>query len=152
MMRSSAQARGSFRGGEVAYAGVDADHQAHASPGCRRQHLLLHAVALAQAVGHMEIDLAAEHLERRLEQDDGGGAIHVIVAIDEDGLLGCDRRLHPGDGRGHALHGVRIEQVFDAGVKKEIGFLARCARRVPPAARPRGAVARRFAPGWRRRS
>ena len=30
----------------------------------------------------------------------------------------------PGDGRGHALHRVRIEQVFDAGMKKEIGFLS----------------------------
>ena len=36
-------------------------------------------------------------------------------------MLG-DGRLNPGDGRGHALHGVRIEQVFDAGVKEEISL------------------------------
>ena len=63
-----------------------------------------------------------EHLDSRLEQDDGRGAIHVIIAVDEDGLLVGDSRLNPGNGGGHALHGVRIEQVFDAGVKEEISL------------------------------
>ena len=57
-----------------------------------------------------------------LEQNDGRGAIHVIVAVDEDGFLARDGRLHPRDGCGHALHGVGIEQVFDAGMKENIGF------------------------------
>ena len=85
----------------------------------------------------MEIDLAAEHLERRLEQDDGRGAIHVIVAIDEDGLLAGNGRLYPRDCRGHALHGIRIEQVFDAGMKKDIRFGGSCAPRALPAVRRR---------------
>ena len=70
----------------------------------------------------VEIYLAAEHLQRRLEQHDGGGAVHVIIAIDQDQFLAGDGRLHPRDRLGHALHGVGIEQVFDAGMKENIGF------------------------------
>ena len=131
------QAGGGFGGGEIAYAGVDADDQAYAlARGCG-EHLRLHAVAFAQPVGHVEIHLAAEHLDGRLEQHDGRGAIHVIVAIDEDVLPPGDGRLNPGDGRGHALHGVRIKQVFDARDEGRNQPRPRCARRVPPAARPR---------------
>ena len=84
------------------------------------QHCRLHPVALANAVGYMEIHLTAEHLDGRLEQHDGGGAIHVIIAVDEDGLAPVNGRLHPGNGRCHAVHRVGIEQVFDAGVEENV--------------------------------
>ena len=53
------QAGGCFGGGEVAYAGVDADDQAYALPCGGGEHLRLHAVAFAKPVGHVEIHLAA---------------------------------------------------------------------------------------------
>ena len=70
----------------------------------------------------MEIHLAAEHLERRLEQHDGGGAIHVIVAVDENRFLAGDGRLYPRDRLGHALHRVGIKQVFQPRMKENVGF------------------------------
>ncbi len=109
-------------GSKIADSGVDTDHQANALPGDGLQYRRLHAVAISQAVRHMEIHLAAEHLESGLKQDDGRGAIHVIVAVDEDGFLARNGSLHTRDGCGHTLHGVGIEQVFDAGMKENIGF------------------------------
>ena len=111
-----------FGGGEIADAGVDADDEAYALLSRGGEHLRLHTVAFAKPVRHVEIYLAAEHLDGRLEQNDGRGAIHVVVTVDEDVLPPRNGGLNPGDGRGHALHGVRIKQVFDAGMKEEIGL------------------------------
>ena len=70
----------------------------------------------------METNLAAEHLNGRLEQNHGRGPVHVIVAVDQDGFAARDRRLHPGGGRVHAMHRVWVEQVFQAGVKKVLSL------------------------------
>jgi hypothetical protein len=35
-------------------------------------------------------DGAAEDLNRGLEQDDGGGAVDIVVAVDEDRFARCD--------------------------------------------------------------
>jgi hypothetical protein len=57
-----------------------------------------------------------------LEQHNGGRAIHVIIAVDEDRLQPRDGCLHPRYRRGHPLHGVRIKQLFHARVKKNLSF------------------------------
>src|ERR1700691_903644 len=75
------QAGGCFGGGEVPYSGVDADDQAYSLPRGGGEYLRLHAVAFTKPVGHVEIHLAVEHLDGRLEQDDGRGVIHVIIAV-----------------------------------------------------------------------
>ncbi len=56
-------------------------------------------------------DGAAEDFDRGLEQDDGGGAVDVVVAVDEDGLAppqwpaGCARPPRPC----HAAHRGRAD-------------------------------------------
>ena len=38
----------------------------------------------------MEIAFAAAEFNRRLQNDDGHGAVDVVIAIDQDGLLALD--------------------------------------------------------------
>ena len=57
----------------------------------------------------MKIRFAAQHLDGRLEQHNGGRAIHVIIAVD-GWLQAHNRHLHPRYRRGHPLHPVGIEQ------------------------------------------
>ena len=46
-------------------------------------HFVAHAVAFEDAVRHVILGLAAAQLDDGLEDDDGGGAVHVVVAIDK---------------------------------------------------------------------
>ena len=71
-------------------------------------HLVAHAVAFADAVRHVVVDLAAANLQRGLQDDDGGGAVHVVVAIDEDGLAALD-------GGAQALDRLRAARSSDKG-------------------------------------
>jgi hypothetical protein len=47
----------------------------------------------------MEARLAAEHLDGGLEQDHRGGAVHVVVAVEQHRLAIGDGALKPLDGR-----------------------------------------------------
>ena len=44
------------------------------------------------------LSLARHSLDGGLEEDGGGGAVDVVVAVDEDGLGGADGLLDAGDG------------------------------------------------------
>ena len=68
----------------------------------------------------MEADGAAEHFDGGLEENSGGGAVDVVVAVDEDGLLGGDGLADARDGAIHAEHGERVEEVADARVEEEV--------------------------------
>ena len=93
-----AEGFGGFGGGEGADAGVDADDEADTFAGGDFEDLVAHAVAFAQAVRDVEADFAAAAFDGGFEQDDGGGAIYVVVAVDEDRLadvrwlVGCAGR------------------------------------------------------------
>ena len=115
-------ARG-FGLGKGAHAGVDGDDQAHALGVGRFQHARLQAVALAQPVGHVKARHAAEHLDGRLEQDDGGGAVHVVVAVEQHRLAVRDGPLQPFDGRGHAQHEEWIVKMSEFGIEEGEGVL-----------------------------
>ena len=107
------EARGFVRGGEGADAGIHADDEAHAFGRGAREHLGLHAVAVAQAMRDVIADSAAEDLDGGLEQDDGGGAVHVVVAVDEDRLARRDGLLDARDRGGHAVQRIGVEQVVE---------------------------------------
>ena len=94
-------------GGEGADAGVDGDDEADAGGGGETEDVGLHAVAFADSVGDVVGDLRGtigwgDALDGGLEEDGGDGAVDVVVAVDEDGLGGCDGVLDAGDGGGHA--------------------------------------------------
>ncbi len=104
-----------FRRGKGANAGIDADDQANAAVGGLLDHLVAHAVAFANAVRHVVVDLAAAQLESGLQDDDRGGAVDVVVAVDEDGLAALDGGLQSLDGRAQSGHPVRVVKVLQGG-------------------------------------
>ena len=112
------EARCFVGGGKGADAGVHADDESHALRSGAGEHLGLHAVAVAQTVRDVIANAAAEDLDRGLEQDDRGGAIDVVIAVDEDGLVPGDRLLDARDRRCHAVQRVWVEQVFERGTKE----------------------------------
>jgi hypothetical protein len=118
-----AEGFGSFSGGEGADTGVNADDEADALRGCGFENLIAHAVAFAEAVRDVETDRAAEHLNGCFEQNGGGGAIDVIVAIDEDRFAALDGLLHAGDSGGHAVHAVGIEKMIQLRLQEVSDFL-----------------------------
>ena len=113
-------ARG-FRFSEGAHAGVNGDDQAHAVGIGGLKHAGLEAVALAKAMGDVKADHAAEHLDGGLEQDDGGGAVHIVVAIEQDGLVELDGLFEAQYGRVHAEHELRVVEVGDFRIQEGEG-------------------------------
>ena len=120
-----AEGFGLVGGGEGADAGVDADDEADAG-GCGvGEDSGLHAVAFADAVGDVVGDAGGSvfggyALDGGLEEDGGGGAVDVVVAVDEDGLGGGYGLLDAGDGGAHAEHEERVVEVFEGGVEEAL--------------------------------
>jgi hypothetical protein len=78
-------------GGEGADAGVDEMTRRMPAAAASARTDVLHAVALADAVGDVVGDLrglflGGDALDGGLEEDGGGGAVDVVVAVDEDGF------------------------------------------------------------------
>jgi hypothetical protein len=72
----------------------------------------------------MKADLAAEHLDGGLEQDHGGGAVHVVVAVEKHRLARGDGALQALDGRGHAQHEEGIVEMRRLGIEEGEGLAA----------------------------
>ena len=85
--------------------------------------LVAHAIAFADAVRHVVVGLAAAQLQRGLQDDDRGGAVHVVVAIDENGLAAFDGRAQALHRRAQAGHQVGRVQVVQRGIEKLLGLL-----------------------------
>ncbi len=105
-------------GGEGADAGVDADDESHTITCSMREHLRLHAVAVAQAMRDVEADGATENLDSGLEQNDGGSAVDVVVAVDEDRFTRGDGLLDTFDRDSHPVERIWIEQVVQRGMEE----------------------------------
>ena len=104
-VHSSAARR--FRGRERADARVNADDQPHAIRRCALDHLVAHAIALADAMRHMKIGRPTAEFDGRLQNDDRRRAIHVVVAIDENFFFALDRRFQPVQSGFHSRHQQR---------------------------------------------
>src|SRR6185437_16262316 len=88
-------------------------------------HVILHAIAFADTVRHVEVGFATAQADGGDEDDDGGSAIHVIVAVDEDffpALQGGAQAIHR---RHHAAHGIRRVQVIKGRSEKSLGRFGR---------------------------
>ncbi len=96
-----------FRRRESANPCVDADDETHTGRGGALDDIIFHAITFADAVRHMEIRRASAKLNRSFENDDRGGPIDVIVAVDEDSLFALDSRVEAVDCGLHPAHGVR---------------------------------------------
>ena len=72
----------------------------------------LEAVAVAQAFGNEVDDVPAEQLQRAPQDDRGGDAVDVVVAVDRDALAGGNGLLEPHDGALHVGQPERVQQVL----------------------------------------
>src|SRR5208283_2306823 len=79
-----------FGSGKGADAGIHADNDPNAALGGLLDDLIAHAIAFADAMRDVVVHRSAAELQGRFENDDGGGAVHVVVAVDEDGLAALD--------------------------------------------------------------
>ena len=110
-------------GGEGADAGVDRDDETDAFGGGFIEADVLDAVAFAQAVRNVVADARwafarGYAFDGCLEQDRGGGAVDVVVAVDEDRLAKRDRLLDAGNRGGHALHEERRIEAIERGIEE----------------------------------
>ena len=112
------RALGGLGGGKGTDAGVHADDQPDSVGGGALDHLVAHAVAFQQPVWHVEVAAAAQQLHRRLQNDGGQRAVHVVVAVDQHGLTLGDGTLQPLDGLGHAQHFHGRVQLIERRMKK----------------------------------
>ena len=72
-------------------------------------------------------------LDGGFEENGGGGAVDVVVAVDEDGLGVGDGTLDAGDGSGHAEEQVGVVEVVEGwGLRKR---RAAASSRMPRATR-----------------
>src|SRR5438445_4661600 len=95
--------------GKGADAGIDTDDETDAGGGGLSEDAGLHAVTFAQAVGDVVGNdggrvFGSDPLDGGLEEDGGGGAVYVVVAVDEDRLAGANGLLDAGYGQVHAEH------------------------------------------------
>src|SRR5437762_290638 len=93
---------------------VDGDHQPHISF-CENafQYFQLQSVAVDQAMRHDVRCVGAEEAKNRLEEDDGGHTVDVVVAVDENRLVVPDRPLDPLAGFGDAVNAGGIVKIGD---------------------------------------
>ena len=97
-------------------AGIHADDQLHALFGGGLHHFAAHAVAVLQTVRHVIGGDAAGQFEGLGEQHHAGGAVHVVIAVDQDALALANGARDTLDGRRHVAQGHRIVQFFEGGV------------------------------------
>ena len=62
-------------------AGVDADDEFHALRRRVLHHVAAHAVAVAEAMRDVKSHVSAQQLDPFFQNDDGGGAVDVVIAI-----------------------------------------------------------------------
>jgi hypothetical protein len=125
-----AEAARSFSFGEGAHSGVDGDNDADAFGVGRFKDAGLHAVAIAQAMWDVKADEiasrsgelgAGQHFNGGFEQDDGYGAVDVVIAVEKDGLACSDSAFEPVNCGGHSKHEKGIVEVRGIGIKKGEG-------------------------------
>src|SRR5262249_18184741 len=85
---------GGFGCGKCADARINADHEPHTICRSAFDHVIFHTIPIANAMRHVEVGTPAEDLDGALQNDDGGGAVDVVVAIYKDALSRADRLLN----------------------------------------------------------
>ncbi len=99
-----AEAVRGFRGSKGADAHVNADNEANAGGGGALDDIVAHIVAFADAVWDVEVGGSAAEFDCSLKNDDGHGAIDVIVSVDQDRIFAFDGRVDTADGAAQAGH------------------------------------------------
>src|SRR5947209_14582211 len=86
---------------EGADAHIHADDQTNARCSRALDHVIAHVIAITDAVWDMKISGASAEFYRSLQNDDGSCAVHVVVAVNQDGFVALDGGLDALDGSFH---------------------------------------------------
>ena len=113
-----AQALRGFGGSEGADAHVDADDEANAGGGGALDHIVAHVVAFANAMRDVEVGGAAAEFDGGFQNDDGHGAVDVVVAVDENGIFAFDGGVDAIDGGAQTGHLLGCVKMGDRGARK----------------------------------
>src|SRR5690349_20281197 len=108
----------SFGCSEGPNSSIDADHQPHAIGGRPLNDIVLHSIAIANAMRHMEVCASSRDLNGFLENYDRSRAINVIIAIDQNAFAVSNRLLNARDRLAHSLHQIREVQVIELRAEK----------------------------------
>ncbi len=101
--------------------GIHADNQLHSLHGGGLHDFRPHTVTVLQTVRDVIRGDAAGEFKGLGEQHDAGGAVHVVVAVDEDRFALADGAGDAFDGRRHVAHGQGIVQFFEGRMEKTPG-------------------------------
>ena len=104
-------------------AAVQRDDQGEAAVRRPVDALVGHAVTLVVTVGDIEIHPVGKTLDKGIDECDGRGAVHIVVAIDEDLLTRGDGLVQPLHGHVHVLHQEGIVEGFQAGPEERTRLL-----------------------------
>src|SRR5450432_596810 len=112
-------ARG-FRSGESPDAGVHTDNEANAC-GCGGfDDIATKIVSLMNSMRNVKVGSAAAEFNCSLENDDGKGAIDIVIAVNQHAFFAFDRGGEPVDGGFHALHEIWGMEMSDG--RREISL------------------------------
>ena len=80
-------------------------------------------IVLYMNVGVLVLGTPAGHLDRLAQNDHGGCAVDVVVAVHENLLLSRDSRPDALDGRAHARQTVGVVELIEAGSEESLGLV-----------------------------
>ena len=103
-------------------AAVQGNHQAYPVVRGPVQRLVGQAVALVVAVRDIEIHLGRKLLQEGVHLRYGGGAVHVVISVNQDFFFSRNGLVHPFHGLVHVLHQEGVVKVFQAGTEKAAGL------------------------------
>ena len=104
-------------------AAVQGDYEVHARLRGVVDALCGKAVALVISVGDVEVHFRGEALDEGIDQRHGGGAVHVIVSVNQDFLSAGYGVAHALDGYVHVLHQEGVVQVVQRRAEEGAGLL-----------------------------
>src|SRR5204862_2695298 len=94
---------------------IHTDNQADAGGSRALDHVTAQIVAFANAVRNMKFGYSSAHFNRSLQDDDGGGPIHVIVTVDQNSFVPLNGGFDALDRSFHSQQTIRRMQVRDVG-------------------------------------
>src|SRR6185503_19586297 len=97
----NARAACAFGSGKGAGAGVHADHQANPRRGGALDDIPTQIVPFTNTVGYVEIGRPSAKLNHSFQDDHGGGAIDVVIAVDQDSFLALNGSVETLNGSFH---------------------------------------------------
>src|SRR5271170_2562241 len=110
-------------GSKGSNAGIDADDELNTGSRGPLDDIAPQVIAFLDAMWNVELGSTAAKFDRRFQNDDGGGAVDVIVAIDENAFFALDGGVDAINGSFHAQHQIGRMKLSERRIEKTLGGL-----------------------------